>query len=192
MPRNAIESVSDMNFDVVKEYLNTGSSKAMSAENQRMLDICLDCYALLKKYPQRNICIKRIMVQRGLSQPVAAKYVDFARATWGNYVDLKRDFLETFFLEKLLSEISDPESSEAVRSKNLSTLQKYLESMPEEKLDPKLMERNTVYIQVNVAGQQVNLSEAELEQIPMAVRQKLLSSLGGSIDEQSAVRLLES
>ena len=188
----SLVSVNDLNFDVVKEYLNNGASKTLSAEHQRMVDICLDVYQMLKKYPQRNICINRLRVQQGLTYPTAAKYVDFARATWGNYVDLKREFLETFFLEKLLQEISDPDASEAAKAKNLATLQKHLEAMPEQQVDPKLMEKNTVYIQVNIGGRAVPLSEEDLEQIPMAVRQKLLASLGGNIDDQEAVRLLES
>jgi hypothetical protein len=188
----SLVSVNDLNFDVVKEYLNNGASKTLSAEHQRMVDICLDVYQMLKKYPQRNICINRLRVQQGLTYPTAAKYVDFARATWGNYVDLKREFLETFFLEKLLQEISDPDASEAAKAKNLATLQKHLEAMPEQQVDPKLMEKNTVYIQVNIGGRSVPLSEEDLEQIPMAVRQKLLASLGGNIDDQEAVRLLES
>ena len=188
----SLVSVNDLNFDVVKEYLNSGASKTLSAEHQRMVDICLDVYQMLKKYPQRNICINRLMVQQGLSRPTATKYVDFARATWGNYVDLKREFLETFFIEKLLQEISDPDASEAAKAKNLATLQKHLEAMPEQQVDPKLMEKNTVYIQVNIGGRSVPLSEEDLEQIPMAVRQKLLASLGGNIDDHEAVRLLES
>lgn len=188
----SLVSVNDLNFDVVKEYLNNGASKTLSAEHQRMVDICLDVYQMLKKYPQRNICINRLRVQQGLTYPTAAKYVDFARATWGNYVDLKREFLETFFLEKLLQEISDPDASEAAKAKNLATLQKHLEAMPEQQVDPKLMEKNTVYIQVNIGGRSVPLSEEDLEQIPMAVRQKLLASLSGNIDDQEAVGLLES
>lgn len=188
----SLESVSNLNFDVIKEYLNTGSSGALSEEYQRMLDICLDCYQMLKKYPQRNICIRRLMIQRELAYNTACKYVDFARATWGNYVDLKRDFLETFFMEKLLAEISDPDASDQSKAKNLATLQRHLEAMPEQKVDPKLMEKNTVYIQVNINGTVSRLSEDELEQIPVGIRQKLLAMMSGEITEDGAVELLES
>ena len=189
---NKLESVTSLNFDVVKEYLNTGSSKAMTPEYQRMVDICIDTYGLLKKYPQRNICVRRLMAMHGIVRDTARAYVDFCRDTWGNFIDLRREFLETWLVQRLVSEISNPNSNEAVRAKNMATLQKYLDKMPDNTIDPKVMESNTVYIQVNVNGHSVPLSEAELEQIPMAVRQKLLASIGGSIDEQSAVRLLES
>lgn len=188
----SLESVNNLNFDVVKEYLNSGSSVALSEEYQRMLDICLDVYQMLKKYPQRNICIRRLMIQQDLSYNTACKYVDFARANWGNYVDLKRDFLETFFMEKLLAEISDPDASEQSKAKNLATLQRHLEAMPEQKVDPKLMEKNTVYIQVNINGTVSRLSEEELEQIPVGIRQKLLAMMSGDITDEGAVELLES
>lgn len=188
----SLESVSDLNFEVVKSYLNGGVSGALSEEHKRMLDICLDCYALLKKYPQRNICIRRLMNQNGLAYNTAAKYVDFARNTWGSYVDLKRDFLETFFVEKILEEISDKDASESSRAKNLATLQKHLENMPEQRVDPKLMEKNTVLIQVNINGRMIPLPERLLERIPMDVRQEFLSALSGEVDNDTSVKLLES
>lgn len=188
----SLESVNDLNFEVVKSYLNGGVSGVLSDEHKRMLDICLDCYAMLKKYPQRNVCISRLMVQQGLSYNTAAKYVDFARNTWGSYVDLKRDFLETFFVEKLLEEISDKDASEASRAKNLATLQKHLENMPEQRVDPKLMEKNTVLIQVNINGRMIPLPERLLERIPMDVRQEFLSALSGGVDDDTSVKLLES
>lgn len=188
----SLESVSDLNFEVVKSYLNGGVSGVLSEEHKRMLDICLDCYALLKKYPQRNVCIRRLMNQNGLAYNAAAKYVDFARNTWGSYVDLKRDFLETFFVEKLLEEISDKDASESSRAKNLATLQKHLENMPEQRVDPKLMEKNTVLIQVNINGRMIPLPEQLLERIPMDVRQELLSALSGEVDDDTSVKLLES
>lgn len=188
----SLESVSELNFEVIKEYINGGSSVALSTEYKKMLDICLDCYALLKKYPQRNVCIRRLMIQQGLSYNTAAKYVDFARNTWGSYVDLKRDFLETFFVEKILEEISDKDASESSRAKNLATLQKHLENMPEQRVDPKLMEKNTVLIQVNINGRMIPLPERLLERIPMDVRQEFLSALSGEVDDDTSVKLLES
>lgn len=188
----SLQSVNDLNFEVVREYLNGGISTALSDEHKRMLDISLDCYALLKKYPQRNICIRRLMIQQKLSYNTAVKYVDFARNNWGSYVDLRRDFLETFFIEKLLEEISDSDASEASRAKNLATLQRHLESMPEQKVDPKLMEKNTVNLQININGRMILLPEKLLDRIPMDVRQDFLSALSGEVDDDTSVKLLES
>lgn len=188
----SLESITDTNFEVVKEYLHTGKSCALSSEQQEMLNTCLEVYGLLKKYPQRNVCIRTLMNTQGMAFNTAAKYVDFARSTWGSYVDLRRDFLETFFLDQLVGAIADKNASEASKAKNLATLQKHLESMPEQKIDPKLMESNTVLIQVNINGKIIPLPESVLESLPVEARQQLLSAFNGEIDDEASYELLES
>ena len=185
-------SVLDANLEVVKEYLHTGKSEALAPDHQKTLDICLEVYGMLKRYPQRNICIRTLMNTHGMVYNTAAKYVDFARNTWGSYVDLRREFLETFFLDRLLDAIADKNASESSRSKNLATLQKHLESMPEQKIDPKVMEKNTVMIQVNINGRVIPLPESMLESLPVEFRQQILSAFNGEIDDNASYELLES
>lgn len=179
-------------FEVVKEYINTGSSTALPVETQRVLDICLDTYGIIRKYPQRNICIKRLMHIRSLSYPTAAKYVDFVRSQFGNFVDIRREFLEAFFLDRLLSDISNPNASEGVRAKNLATLQRHIEHMPDNTLDPHLTEQNNVYIQFNIAGRELRLPEAVINALPVEIRQSILGSVDDTLDEGGAVAMLES
>lgn len=188
----SLASIVDANFELVKEYLHSGSSGILSQEQQTILDQCLEAYGLLKKYPQRNVCIRQFMITRKCAYNTAAKYVDFARSTWGNYIDVKREFLETFFVDRIMSEISDPNATDVAKSKNLATLQKYLQSMPEQRIDPRVMESNQVFIQVNINGKVVGLSEKVLESLPVEVRNELLGALDGDIQEQEAINLLES
>ena len=187
-----IDSILDANFQCVKEYLNTGESRALSNENKKALDLCIEVYGMLKKYPQRGVCIKRLMALKGLEYHTAAAYVDFTRDTWGNYINLRREFLETFFLDRLMSEISNPDSNEAVRSKNLATLQRYLDKMPDKSIDPKLMEANTINIQVNICGHSFTLPQTVLNTLPDETRQAILAATEGEIDSDGATKLLES
>ena len=62
----ALANITDTNFELVKQYLHTGTSTALTTEQQYMLDICLECYGLLKKYPQRNVCINQLMTTKGI------------------------------------------------------------------------------------------------------------------------------
>jgi len=188
----SLESILDANLEVVKEYMHTGSSIALSEEQQKTLDMCLEAYGLLKKYPQRNVCIRQFMITTRCAYNTAVKYIDFARANWSSYIDIRKEFLETFFLDRLTSEISSPDATEAVRSKNLATLQKYLEHSPDRQIDPKLMESNTVLIQVNINGKAIRLPESVLEQMPLEARQAITSMFTGEIDEETSYELLES
>lgn len=188
----SLVSTMDLNFEVVREYIHSGSSVALTTEQQDMLNKCLEAYGLIKKYPQRNVCIRQFMVTTKCAYNTAVKYVDFARQNWSAYVDVKREFLETFFLDRLLTEIASPDATEAVRSKNLATLQKYLEHMPDQHIDPKVMEQNNVNIQINIGGRNLTLKESELEAMPIEARQVLTSFLSGDIDDNTSMALLES
>ena len=88
-------------------------------------------------------------------------------------------------------EISKPNASEAVRSKNLATLQKYLENLPDNNIDPHLTEANNVYIQVNLNNKTFNLPEKALAALPVEIRQQILAAIDDNIDDEGAVALLE-
>ncbi len=187
-----LDSVLDTNFEVLREYINTGKSEALNEETKHMLEICQQCYALLRDFPQRNICIRKLQAKYEPPMPytTAARYVDFARQTWGDYIDCKREFLETFFLERLMKEITDPRVSDSVRAKNLSTMQKYLERQPADHIDPKVMESNTVNIQINLGNKSFYLDQKVLASLPQAVRQQILDAIDDNIDDDGAVALL--
>lgn len=186
-----MEDITDIDFAIVQEFINTGSSKGMDEDHKHMLDICVRCYGLLRDYPQRNICIRKLMALMDMPYTTAARYVDFTRKSWGDYLSVKKDFLQTYFLERLMYEISRPNASEAIRAKNLATLQKYIESLPENNIDPHLTEANNIYIQVNLNNKTFNLPERALAALPVDVRQEILAAIDDTIDDDGAVALLE-
>lgn len=187
----ALEKITDIDFSVLQEYINTGSSNGIDEDHQRMLDICLRCYGLLRDYPQRNVCIRKLMALMNLPYSTAARFVDFTRQTWGDYLSYKREFLQTFFLERIMYEIAKPNASENVRAKNLATLQKYLESMPDTTIDPHLTEANNVYIQVNLNNKTFNLPEKALAAMPLEIRQQILCAIDDTVDDKGAEAILE-
>ena len=191
---NGFGTVADKNFELVKEYINTGNSSVLNPETQRILDNCIDAYGMLRQYPLRNIAIKRFMALKKLTYKCAAKYIDFARQTWGSYMDVSKDFLQSYFLNQLLTEISNPNTDPAIRAKDLATLQKHLASMPEEKIDPKLMEQNTIVIQFNIGeGKSIQFAQDILNALPANVRETITAQISNAeISEAEAQEILES
>ena len=193
--REGKEILTKIDFGVLKEYINTGSTSSLSEETRRMLDIAISCYGMQRNYPQRNICIKKLMAlykYDDMSYNTAAQYVDFVRSTWGSYIDVSRDFLETFFIDRLLSEITNPNNREDTRCKNLATLQKYISEKRDENVDPRLMEQNNVFIQFNVGDKNFTLPEKVLSALPAEYRQELMDSVGDGISENKAKEIMES
>lgn len=188
-----METVQDIDFEIVQEYVNTGSSKAISERQQKVLDTCILCYGLMRDFPQRSTCMKKLMSLTKMPRTTAGKFVDFTRKTWGDYLSYKRDFLNTFFLERLMYEITRPGASEMSRAKNLATLQKHIENMPDANIDPHLTEANNVYIQVNLTNNRsFKLPERVLKALPVELRQEIMSAVDDNVDDDGAVKLLES
>ena len=188
----SLDSMLDANFEVVREFINTGKSASMNEDHKRMFEICVFVFGLMRQFPQKNVCVRKIMAAKNLPLTTARRYVDFTRETWGNYLDYKREFLEVFFLEKLMAEISSTHTSDQARAKNLATLQKYLDKQPDSNINPSVMESNTINIQVNIGQKSFPLNQKMLAALPLNVRQQILAAIDDSVDDNGAVAMLES
>jgi hypothetical protein len=127
-----------------------------------------------------------------ISERQAMRDISFAMQLWNKYNPIDRDFLEQYILDKIIVEISDPTAPAIVTSKNLSTLEKYLSNLPPEKIDPKLMEKNNIYIQFNVNNQKINVPESVLKHLPADIRNQFLGSINNEITEDIAAQIMKS
>lgn len=189
---NTLVSVSEIDFGIVKEYLSTGESSALSEERKTMLSISRDAWSLLQRYPQRGVCIKQLMALRNISYKTAARYVDFARDTWGDYLGMNQKFLQNYLLNQLVKEISNPSSSEATKAKNLATLQKHIASMPQRDVDPTVMESNKIFIQFNMGEKVISLPQDVIKHLPKEVQESFFGSLSSEITDAEVLEILES
>lgn len=189
---NTLVSVSEIDFGIVKEYLSTGESSALSDERKTMLSISRDAWSLLQRYPQRGVCIKQLMALRNISYKTAARYVDFARDTWGDYLGMNQKFLQNYLLNQLVKEISNPSSSEATKAKNLATLQKHIASMPQRDVDPTVMESNKIFIQFNMGEKVISLPQDVIKHLPKEVQESFFASLSSEITDAEVLEILES
>lgn len=189
---NTLVSVSEIDFGIVKEYLSTGESSALSDERKTMLSISRDAWSLLQRYPQRGVCIKQLMALRNISYKTAARYVDFARDTWGDYLGMNQKFLQNYLLNQLVKEISNPSSSEATKAKNLATLQKHIASMPQRDVDPTVMESNKIFIQFNMGEKVISLPQDVIKHLPKEVQESFFGSLSSEITDAEVLEILES
>lgn len=189
---NTLNSISEIDFTIVREYLSTGDSSVLSPDRKYMLSVAKDAWSLLQRYPQRGVCIKQLMALHAVSYKTAARYVDFARDTWGDYLGINQKFLQTYLLNQLVKEISNPSSSEANRAKNLATLQKHLASMPQKDIDPTLMESNSVFIQFNMGEKSFTLPQRVIKALPNDIQEELFASLNTEVTDAEVVEILNS
>ena len=193
MGRHNLLNITDADFSIVKEYLTTGESSALSETRQHMLAVCRDCWGLMARYPQRSALIHQLMAMHdGMEYKTAAKFVDFTRATWGSYVDITQDFLRTYFLDRLLKELANPKADARVTAKNLATLQKAIAAMPQSEIDPSLMEQNTIVIELKLGDKSFRLPQRDVRRLPKDLQEAILSGIHGEITDIEAEEILDS
>jgi hypothetical protein len=189
----SIERIEQENFEAISLYYNTGESIQLSKDQKVILDRMRTAHALLSKYPRKRVAMRKLRLRYPeISERQAMRDISFAMQLWNKYNPIDRDFLEQYFLDKLLAEISDPSAPAVVTSKNLATLEKYLSNLPPEKIDPKLMEKNNIYIQFNMNNQKINVPEAVLKNLPADIRNQFLGSINNEITEDIAAQIMKS
>ena len=190
------DAITEIDFETVKHYINTGESQAMNERRKELLAVCLDAYGVLAQCPARVPAVRRLMALeegkgRTLSFRQAARLVDFTRSTWGDYMGTSREFLDAYLCNMLMRKIADPGLDEDYRCRYAALLQRHVAAMPPEKLDPRLVEKNTVNLTLTVNAHSVTLTEKELLKLPQALKEKLLDSAAGELTEDAAAEILE-
>lgn len=191
--RTSIEKVRQTDFEAISEYFSTGTCQALTERQQAILERLRTAHAILRKYPRKNVAVMKLRARfPEISREQAYADIRQACQLWNKYDPIDRDFLEGWFMDWLMREIANPATSDGARAKNLATLQKYLAQLPPQKIDPRLMEQNQIFIQFNVHNQQVTIPESVLLKLPPEVRRQLLGSLDDEITEATAAEILES
>ena len=190
------QSIAETDFETVKHYINTGDSSALSERHKEMIAVCLDAYGVLAQCPARMPAVNRLLAlekgkNRELTPKQAARIVDFTRNTWGDYIGTSREFLDAYLCNLLMGKIADPKTDEDYRCRYIALLQKHVASMPQERVDPRLVEKNTISLTLTVNAQSVELTEGELRQLPQGLKEKLLGAGRTELTEEAAAEILE-
>lgn len=189
----SIERIEQEDFEAISRYYDSGSSELLSESQTEILERMRTAHALLSRYPRKRMAVKKLRLRYPeISERQAMRDITFAMQLWNKYNPIDRDFLEQYFLDKILAEISDPSCPSVVTSKNLATLEKYLSNLPPEKIDPKLMEKNNIYIQFNVNNQKINVPESVLKHLPADIRNQFVAALSNEITEDIAAKIMKS
>jgi hypothetical protein len=191
--RTSIEKIRESDFEAICEYYTTGGSASLTERQQRVLERLRTAHAVMRKYPRKSVAALKLQARfPEISREQAYCDIRNACRLWNKYDPVDRDFLEGWFLDWLMREIADPATSDNARAKDLATLQKFLSQLPPQKIDPKLMESNQIYVQFNINNRNVAIPESVLMKLPADIRRQLLGSLDDEITEETASQIINS
>ncbi len=195
MAKNAIDTIIDKNYEEISYFYAKGESDKLTPSQQQILERWRSADEILGKFPLKNVAARKLKARYPeISERQAYIDIDNACKFWNLHKPVDRDFLNRWFIDKLLSEIANKYATQASRAKNLATFGRYLENMPNQNIDPHHFEKNEVYIQININNQTVNLSEKDIMCFPKNVRENIIKTLyeNNEITEEVASTIIDS
>ena len=190
--KNLTNLVEKQYADIVDYYLTGRTKNEILPEHQETLDRWRIAASILRQFPVKSQAVKRYrLAVPDITERQAYNDINAAAHLWAVNNKYDRDFVEAWFLNKLFEEIINSED-ETARSRNLATLGKYLDKLPPERIDPKLMEQNTFNIQVNFGTKTITLTEADIQKLPKSLSEKIISSVPDEISEEQAADIINS
>ena len=191
MPKKNLMELAVEDYNELATYFQDSNSEVLSPEQKQILERWRAAYSLIRKYPSKWKAVEELRKLYPIGKAQAYADVMNAARFWNVYEKIDRDFLNTWFIDTLLQAISEAED-EGVKAKNLATLQKYLEKMPPDTIDPQLMEKNTFNIQIKMGDKSITLSEGELQRLPNSFLNKLVSNNAEEITDEEAEEIMNS
>jgi hypothetical protein len=191
--KKSLAQTNEENYQAIALYYSGTTDVELRDDQKAVLDRWRTAHAILRKYPRPYVAAKMLKSRYPeISLAQARVDVQSAARLWNVAEKVDRDFIEGWFVDTLLKEISNPGASEAVRAKNLQTLGAWLKAQPPVEIDPHLIERNQVNIIFQTDNRQVIYSEADILHLKPADREKLLTSMPHNLTEEQAAEILNS
>lgn len=180
----------DGNFEAIALAVMHGREDRLTPEQLHMLDMTRDAYRIVCEYPNKSEAVKiMVALHPEVTERTAFSYINQGIKIWNPSERLEREFLNTVFLTSLLKEIKREDSDASTRAKNLATLQRYLAAMPQEPMDPEMMEKHTINIQLNINGNTITVPAEQWERLKE--NRIIAAALDQEISEAQAVEIME-
>ena len=178
-------------YEEVSLAVADGRSEQLNERQQAVLERTKAAYRIICDLPDKRKAVNKLKeLYPELSEMTLYRDINYAIRIWNPMNRMDRDFLTTAFLNKLISEIYNDECDAATRAKNLATFERYLSNMPQDPMDPTIMEKHTINIQLNINGSTITVPADKWAKIK---ENKLIAAaLDQEISEAQAEEIMES
>lgn len=178
-------------YEEVSLAVADGRSEQLNERQQAVLERTKAAYRIICDLPDKRKAVNKLKeLYPELSEMTLYRDINYAIRIWNPMNRMDRDFLTTAFLNKLISEIYNDECDAATRAKNLATFERYLSNMPQDPMDPTIMEKNTINIQLDINGNTITVPADKWAKIKE--NSIIAAALEQEIGEAQATEIMES
>jgi hypothetical protein len=184
-----------VNLEEIRQWINDPHTTSLSTRQQKVWERLDFAYDQLKIEGQREV-LARIQKKFGVSRTQAQRDVAMCQNLLAPVMRLQTDWLRNFIVEdamlqiKVAREMLDHKAWHQARE----TLTKIViaESQREAPIDPKMLGNNQYYAVINIGGNVQKIDLAKLNDMPVEKRQRLTDFLFQDVEEEEAIKIMNS
>lgn len=183
----------DDELDVYEEVslaVANGRGGDLNERQRAVLQRTKDAYRIICDLPDKRKAVNKLHeLYPELSEMTLYRDINYAIRIWNPMNRLDRDFLTTAFLNALIKDIYSEDTDVATRAKLLAVFERYISNMPQDPMDPTIMEKHTINIQLNINGSTITVPADKWAKIK---ENKLIAAaLDQEISEAQAAEIME-
>lgn len=195
MARHALE---DQKYELIKAHILNPAESPLPGDMQEQLNRLLSMAGTLDRYPIAKHAVTIHMKKyKGLKRTQAYADCELARRLFPTLRNNQYDFWQTWLINDISESIRRCKNYHNIKAEKViaslyHVMIRAIGEKPMKKIDPKLVEQHNFILTVNINGVPTNINLMNFLELPSAARKKFTDAIIDEIDDDDAIKIIES
>lgn len=195
MAKRGAKALAEQSHDIILAHILDPDHSPLDAKHQQQLSRVTQAARLLDEYPDETHIVQLMKTKYGVSTGQLRRDIGLARELFKTRHTFDWDFWRAWEIKDQVALIKACQRKGDYKNWNAAkkVLHEMLGERPETAEDPRRMEKNVFYIQINNGtGRPVNISLDQLRSLSDEDRRMVLNTLYAPIEEADAEEMFDS
>lgn len=195
MARHALE---DQKYELIKAHILAPDDSPLPPDMQEQLNRILSMAGTLDRYPiSKHAVAIHLKKYKGLRRTQAYSDCDMAKRLFPTIKNNQYDFWQTWLINDISESIRRCKNYHNIKAEKViaslyNVMIKAIGEKPAKDIDPKLVEQHTFVLTVNINGVPTNIDLMSFLGLSPGARKKFTDAIITEIDDDDAIKIIES
>lgn len=195
MARHALE---DQKYELIKAHILSPDDSPLPPGMQEQMNRILSMAGTLDRYPiSKHAVAIHLKKYKGLKRTQAYADCDMAKRLFPTIKNNQYDFWQTWLINDISESIRRCKNYHNIKSEKViaslyHVMIKAIGEKPVREIDPKLVEQHTFVLTVNINGVPTNIDLMSFLGLSPASRKKFTDAIITEIDDDDAIKIIDS
>ncbi len=189
------KGVEDYRYEQIKQAIIDPKNTPLTPVLQERLERTITAAKLLDKNPSMRTAVALLREKYpGLSRSMAYEDCHAAMRIYNSFHSFNYDWWHHWLLQDIAEMITRAKENDDLKAWAMGhkNLMQAIGERPEVEMDPKLIEKHTFNIEVQINNKTVNIDYADFLKMPAEARKIITNALNEPIDDTKAVEIMNS